>query len=54
MRIAQMIDMKDAELMLEALKKIREMGYSSTAARATDTVLACIRVAESAIGEVGE
>lgn len=35
--------------LLAALKKIREMGYNSQAARATDTVLACIRVAEEAI-----
>ena len=35
--------------MLSALKQIREMGYASPMARATDTVLACIRVAEEAI-----
>ncbi len=34
---------------ITALKKIRGMGYNSQAARATDTVLACIRVAEEAI-----
>jgi len=39
---------------VEALKKIREMGYASQAARATDTVIACIRVAEEAILELGQ
>jgi len=34
----------------DALKQIREMGYSSQAARCTDTVLACVRVADEAIG----
>ncbi len=52
MRTAQVIDLMDGELMLAALKQIREMGYNSSAARATDTVLGCIRVAEAAIGEV--
>lgn len=36
----------------EALRKIREIGYDSQAARATDTVLACIRIAEEALLEV--
>lgn len=35
--------------LLDALKQIREMGYNSQAARATETVLACVRVAEEAI-----
>ena len=41
--------MSTYEILLDALKKIREIGYNSQAARATDTVLACIRVAEDAI-----
>lgn len=52
LRIAQTIDAMDGEMMLNALKRIREMGYNSQAARCPDTVLACIRVAEEAIGEV--
>lgn len=52
LRIAQVIDLMDAEIMLSALKQIREMGYNSVTHRCTDTVLACIRVAEEAIGNV--
>ncbi len=52
LRISQVIDAMDGEIMLMALKSIREMGYNSTASRATETVLACIRTAESAILEV--
>jgi len=37
-----------------ALTKVREMGYNSEAARATDTVLACINVAEDALRTVGK
>jgi hypothetical protein len=36
-------------VLVDALKQIREVGYDSQAARATDTVLACIRIAEDAI-----
>lgn len=41
------------DIAIQALEKIKEMGYNSQAARATDTVLACIRVAEAALLEVG-
>lgn len=37
-----------------ALTKVREMGYNSEAARATDTVLACINVVEDALRTVGK
>ena len=39
-----------APQLLAALKQIRDLGYNAQAARATDTVLASIRVAEKAIG----
>lgn len=42
-----------APQLLEALAQIREMGYDSQVTRATETVLACIRVAEAAISLVG-
>ena len=41
----------DAALYLAALLQIREIGYGSQAHRATDTVLACLRVCEQAIME---
>jgi hypothetical protein len=41
-----------ADVLLDALKQIREVGYNSTAARCPDTVLACIRLAEAAISNV--
>ena len=53
-RPAQEIDSKDAEIMLAALNRIREIGYNSQASRATDTVLAAIRLAEEAIAAVGK
>lgn len=36
--------------LINALKQIRTMCYDSQASRCTDTVLACIRVSEEAIG----
>jgi len=50
-RMLDLLSRKHA-LLVDALKQIRQMGYDSQAARATDTVLACIRVAEAAILEV--
>ena len=52
LQITQVINLKDAKLMLAALKKVRKMCYNSSAANSTGTVLACIRVTENAIGEV--
>ena len=36
---------------VDSLRRIRDIGYGSTADRATETVLACIRIAEEAIRE---
>lgn len=43
--------MKNKKQLREALEKIREMGYDSQACRATEVVLACIRVAEEALSK---
>lgn len=37
--------------LIMALRRIREVGYNSSAARCTDTVLSCIRIAEEALTE---
>lgn len=42
---------RGAPLLLNALKGIRELCYEPQAHRATETVLACIRIAEDAILE---
>lgn len=44
--------LEDRRALLDALKKIRTMGYDSDAFRGPDTVLACIRIAEEVIGAV--
>jgi hypothetical protein len=41
------------DYVVASLQTIREIGYNSSAARATDTVLACIRVAEDGLSNVG-
>lgn len=47
-------DQQKFQILVEAVKRIRHMGYDSQACRATETVLACIRVAEDALREVGQ
>ncbi len=42
------------QYLLDTLKQIRELGYASSAALCTETVLACICISEQAIAEVGE
>ena len=38
-----------SQQLLDALKRIRDIGYNSQSFRCTETVLACIRVAQEAI-----
>jgi len=44
---------KRVDLLRIALERIRDIGYSSQAHRATETVLAHIRIAEEALCEDG-
>jgi hypothetical protein len=41
-------------VLLDHLKTIREIGYSSDVTRTNETVLACIRIAEEGIREIEE